>query len=168
MQCCGNGVVHRDFLKPRQTINSDHYTAILTKLKAETSRSRPAKKTTFLLQHSQARPHTGIKTAEHIAHLVWTVLPHPLYSQDLAPSDFHLIRLKKDRPSEQHLPNNDAIIAAVKQQVISADAGFYERSMQTLEHCWWKSTANSSIDSTEKIVICGIIGVLSDSFHGNK
>jgi len=37
-----------------------------------------------------ARPHTSLKTVEHIANLGWTVLPHPPYSPDLAPSDFHL------------------------------------------------------------------------------
>jgi len=84
------GVIFLDFLGLRQTTNSNRYTATLTKLKAETSRVRPEKKTTFLLQHNNARPHTSLKTVEHIVKLGWTVVPHPPYSPDLAPSDFHL------------------------------------------------------------------------------
>jgi hypothetical protein len=56
-----------DFLEPGQTINSDHYIATLTKLKARISRLRSEKKTTFLLQHDNARPHTSLKTMEHVA-----------------------------------------------------------------------------------------------------
>jgi hypothetical protein len=44
------GVILLDFLEPRQTINSDHYITMLTKLKAQISRVSPEKKITFLLQ----------------------------------------------------------------------------------------------------------------------
>jgi len=67
------GVILLDFLEPGQTINSDRYIAKLTKLKARISRVRPEKKTTFLLQHDNARPHTSFKPVEHIANLGWTV-----------------------------------------------------------------------------------------------
>ena len=62
-------VILLDFLKPGQTIISDRYIATLTKLKAWISRVRPEKKTTFLLQHDNARPHTSLKTVEHIVKL---------------------------------------------------------------------------------------------------
>ena len=90
------GVILLDFLEPGQTINSDRYIATLTKLKARISRVRPEKKTTFLLQNDNARPHTSLKTVEHFANLGWTVLTHPPYSLDLAPSDFHLFGTMKD------------------------------------------------------------------------
>ena len=63
------GVILLDFLEPGQTINSDHYIATLTKLKARISRVRPEKKTTFLLQHDNSRAHTSLKTMEHIVNL---------------------------------------------------------------------------------------------------
>jgi len=84
------GVILLDYLEPGQTINCDCYIAMLTKLKAQISRVRPEKKTVFLLQHVTARPHTSLKTTEHIVNLGWTVIPHPPYSLDLTPSDFHL------------------------------------------------------------------------------
>ena len=60
---------------------------------------------------------------EHTVNLGWTVLPHPPYCPDLAPFDFHLLKLMKD--NHQHFPSNNAIIAAVKQWVTSAVADIY-------------------------------------------
>jgi len=42
----------------------------------------------------------------------------------------------KDGLNDQHFPSNNAIIAAIKQWVISAGADFYEHSMQALVHHW--------------------------------
>ena len=135
-------------MKPGQTINSDRYIATVTKLKARISRVRPEKKT-FLLQHDNARPHASLKTMEHIVKLGWTVLPHPSYSPDLAPSDFHLFRSMKDGLCGQHFPSNNVVIAAVKQWTTSAGADFYERSMQALVHRWRKCIADGG-DYVEK------------------
>ena len=57
-----------DFLEPRQSMNSECYIMMLTKVKAQTSTVSP-EKTTFLLKHDNARLHGGLKTAKHIASL---------------------------------------------------------------------------------------------------
>jgi histone-lysine N-methyltransferase SETMAR len=44
----------------------------------------------MFLRHDNARPHTNLKTWEAIIKSGWTVLHHPPYSPDLAPSDFNL------------------------------------------------------------------------------
>jgi len=79
---------------------------------------------------------------EHIVKLGWTVLPHPSYSPDLAPSDFHLFRPIKDGLCGQHFPRNIVVIAAVKQWTTSAGADFYERGIQALVYRWRKCIAN--------------------------
>ena len=43
-----------------------------------------------LFHHDNAPPHTSAKTRETIDSMGWTTLPHPPYSPDLAPSDYHL------------------------------------------------------------------------------
>ena len=43
------------------------------------------------LLHDNARPHTAELPRATINKLVWEILPHPPYSPDLAPSDFHLV-----------------------------------------------------------------------------
>jgi hypothetical protein len=100
-------------------------------------------------RHHYARPHTSLKTMEHIANLGWIVLPHPLYSPDLAPSDFHLFRPIKDGLRGQHFPSNNAVIQAVKQWATSTGADFYECGMQALVHRWRKCIANRG-DYVEK------------------
>ena len=85
------GVILLNFLELTQIVNSDHYTMMLTKLNAQTSRIRLEKKITFLLQRDNTRP--SLKIVEYTASPGWTVLPHPLYSPDLVPCDFHILRL---------------------------------------------------------------------------
>jgi len=70
------GVIFLDFLATRRTINSDHYTVMLIKLKVWASRVRPEKKNVFFLQHYNTRPCISLKTMEHIANLGWTALQH--------------------------------------------------------------------------------------------
>ena len=67
-----------DFLQPRQTINSDCYFMVMTKLKASTSSQ--ADKTTLLLQNNNARPSTSLKTMDHTALPILAGLPHHIYS----------------------------------------------------------------------------------------
>ena len=46
--------------------------------------------TCVLLQHDNAQPHTACATAATIEDMHFACLPHPPYSQDLAPSDYHI------------------------------------------------------------------------------
>ena len=102
------------FWNPDQTINSDHYITVLTELKVQTSRVRPEKKTTFLLQHDYTMPRSSLKTRDYAANFGWPIYPYPLYSLTLVTSDFHLFGKMKDRLCGQHFPTNNVIIAAVK------------------------------------------------------
>ncbi|KAG5315239.1 MOS1T transposase, partial [Pseudoatta argentina] len=43
-----------------------------------------------ILLHDDARPHVAKPVKTYLETLKWEVLPHPLYSPDIAPSDFHL------------------------------------------------------------------------------
>ena len=42
-----------------------------------------------MLLHDNTRPHSA-RIMKEILDLGWSVLPHPPYSSDLAPNDFHL------------------------------------------------------------------------------
>jgi len=57
----------------------------------------------------------GLKTAECIANVGWTVLSQSLHNPELAPSNLHSLRLMKDGLHGQYFLSSDAIIAAVKQ-----------------------------------------------------
>jgi histone-lysine N-methyltransferase SETMAR len=68
-----------------------------------------------LLQQQNTRPHTSAATIDAIAHLGLIVLPHPAYSPDLTPSDFHLFhKLKKDLRG-QNFRSDEEVKAGVRQ-----------------------------------------------------
>jgi len=81
-------VVFVSFLGKETEINSQHYTGTLTALKRRIERIGIRNET--LLQHDNAWPHTSAATRDAIQRLEFSVLPHPPYSPDLVPSDFHL------------------------------------------------------------------------------
>lgn len=99
-----------DFLESGQTINSDCYILMLTKLKTWIFRFRLEKKIMFGLQHNNSRSPISLNAVYNVANFDQTVLPYPLYSLDLAPFNFHLLEPMKDRLCIQHFVNNDVII----------------------------------------------------------
>ena len=67
-----------------------------------------------ILQHDSARPHVAHAVKKYLETLKWEVLPHPPYSPDLAPSDYHLFRSMTHGLTEQHFrsyedPKNGSI-----------------------------------------------------------
>ena len=56
------GMIILHFLKSRQAITSDNFIITLTKTKPWTSRARPTKKITFLLQHYNTKTFDSLKT----------------------------------------------------------------------------------------------------------
>jgi histone-lysine N-methyltransferase SETMAR len=71
----------------------------------------------MLLQHDNACPHTSLRTQEHITKMAWMVLPHPPYSTDLAPSDFHFFGSLEDALHGTHFEDDNSVIEAVRQWV---------------------------------------------------
>ncbi|GFV60675.1 histone-lysine N-methyltransferase SETMAR [Trichonephila clavipes] len=96
------GIVHFEVLKPGETVNADLYCEQLDRLNQSLIEEYPAiiNRKGVILQHDYARPHCARKTLEKINGLGWEVLPHPPYSPDIVPPDFHLFR------SMQHFLTN--------------------------------------------------------------
>ena len=64
---------------------------LIDRLKPETrSRRRGQLSKSIVLLHDNPRPHIAAHTVETLQKLMFVVLAHPLYSPDLAPSDYHL------------------------------------------------------------------------------
>jgi len=55
----------------------------------------------IILLHDNARPHVAAVKI-YLETFKWEVLPHPPYSPDIAPSDYHLFRSMTHSLSEQH------------------------------------------------------------------
>jgi hypothetical protein len=74
-----------------KTINAQYYSTLLNKRvkPAIRSKRRRRQNSVFFLQDN-VRPHTAALMMATPLKLKWDVLPHPPYSPDLAPSDYHL------------------------------------------------------------------------------
>ena len=88
------GILYFELLPSNTTVNSDVYCHQLEKLKTAVQEKRPslANLKSVIFQHDNATPLASLKTRKKLLELNWDVLPHPPYSPDLVPSDFHLLR----------------------------------------------------------------------------
>ena len=86
------GVIHFEILENNQTVNAQLYTEQMNRLITPIQLKKPNRRYSVILQHDNARPHVATLTKNAIQDLGWEVLPHPPYSPDLAPSDYHFFR----------------------------------------------------------------------------
>jgi [histone H3]-lysine36 N-dimethyltransferase SETMAR len=129
------GIVHTEFLKRGNTINSDRYVETLKKLRRRLQRIRPGKNA--ILQHDNARPHTSQKTQAALQHLRFhDILPHPPYSPDLAPCDFFLFPKLKEHLKGQHFTNDEEVKAEVRRWCRGKRPDFFLDGMHQLVHRW--------------------------------
>ncbi len=88
---CVKGVIYWELLPENTTLNAIKYRAHLEKLETDI-----VKKGWFsdkiYFQHDNGKPHVSKIVTEKIAEFGCKLLPHPPYSPDLAPSDYHLFR----------------------------------------------------------------------------
>jgi histone-lysine N-methyltransferase SETMAR len=112
----------------------------LKKLKKRFQRVRSHKDVIkVLLHHSNVRPHTNLRTREAITKLQWTVLPHPLYSPDLAPSDYHLFGPLKDAIRGKRFEDDEEVITEVKRWLRQRPAVWYREGAHALAYRWRKA-----------------------------
>ena len=87
------GVVYYELLKPTKTITGDRYRTQLMRLSRalKDKRQYNERHDKVILQLDNARPHVAKVVKTYLETLKWEV-PHPPYSPDVAPSDYHLFR----------------------------------------------------------------------------
>lgn len=74
-----------------------------------------------MFHQDNARPHTARITSQKIEELGWEKIPHPPYSSDLAPSDYHLFH---------SLQNHLEETAFVTQEEVKTDICEFRRILQ--------------------------------------
>jgi transposase len=86
------GIIHYELLERNLTVTAKRYRQQLRRLEEAIQQKRPGRRHGVILQQDNARLHTPNMTKAAIQELDWEILPHPPYSPDLAPSDYHLFR----------------------------------------------------------------------------
>jgi len=129
-------VVLTDFLEKETTIKSQRYIETLTALKRRIKQIGIRSET--LLQHDNARPHTSAATRDAIQCLDFSVLPHPLYSPDLTPGDFHLFPKLKEHLKGQHFSCDEEVKSEVRKWFQKQSTNFFKDGFQRLVQRWRK------------------------------
>ena len=81
-------------------------------------------------QHNNARPHVAKVVKTYLETLKWEVLPHPpLYSPDVAPSDYHLFRSMAHGLADQHFRSYEEIKNWIDSWIASKDDQFFRREI---------------------------------------
>ena len=75
-------------------VNQVYYLEVLKRLREKVRRKRPelSANNSWILHHDNAPAHTVLSVREFLATKQITVLEHPAYSPDLAPSDYFCFR----------------------------------------------------------------------------
>ena len=86
------GIIYFEMLPRNQTINSNVYCRQLMILDKKIKEKWPELETRkgVIFHQDNARPHTSLVTCKKLLELGWEVMPHPPFSPNLAPSDYHL------------------------------------------------------------------------------
>jgi histone-lysine N-methyltransferase SETMAR len=130
---CGvRGVIHWELLPTGSTVTADVYCEQLDRVAAKLQGKQG--KVYFL--HDNARPHIAKSTRQKLLELGWTVLSHPPYSPDLAPTDYYLFRSLTDYLSEKNFDDEDDLKMDLTNFVNQKSKGFYERGILSLPERW--------------------------------
>ena len=128
-------------------MNAERYISTLKALRARLRRVRGNKKIT--LHHDNARPHTARATVQAIDDLGFCLLPHPPYSLDLAPCDFHLFPNLKEQLRGIRFDSNEEITQAVRSWIRAQNDDFFLDGFRQLVHRW-KKCVQTGGDYVEK------------------
>jgi len=142
------GLLYMEFLTKGLTVNSDSYCATLRSLKQRIHRIKP-ERNTFPLHHNNARPHCSAQTQDAMTSLKFTVIPHPPYSPDLAPSDFWLFPKLQETLKGQHFSSDAEVEAAVHKCISRQPEIFFMGGMNKRIE-WLKKCVAVKGDCVEK------------------
>jgi len=137
--CDSQGVIYIDYLKKCKTVTGLYYAELLGRFAAELQKIRPhlAKKK-VLFHHENAPAHTSALAKAKLVELGYELLPHPPYSQELAPFGFFLFPSLKKSLAGQKFASNEEVVAATEAYFADFEKTYFSDGLKKLEHRWVK------------------------------
>jgi hypothetical protein len=123
------GIVHKEFVPPGQTVNQKFYQEVLERLRKRVACVRPGTERTWMLHHYNTPCHTEVSINEFLGEKNIPVLPQLHYSPDLSPSDFVLIPRLKNHLKGYHVGTLDNIQKCVTEELKGIPA-------EAFQHCY--------------------------------
>jgi len=105
------GVIYYELLKLNETVNAHGYHQQLIKLHCALREKRPhyrKRHDKLIFLHDNAPSHMSTMV-QNLETLNWKMLPHPAYSPDLAPSDYHLFLSMGHALAEGHFDSYEDV-----------------------------------------------------------
>ena len=129
------GVVYWELLPENSTVTGTMYRAQINKIKAEVEKNG-LQRGKIYFQHDNAKPHVAKIVTAKLKELDWKLLPHPPYTPDLAPSDYHLFRsLSNDMRGRKFESEND-LKSYLQNFFDSKSPEFYVNGIHDLPRRW--------------------------------
>lgn len=135
---CTTGVLYFEIVPQGLAINAETYIKQIEEVQRRIRSPAHAKqfRAGVLLLHDNARPHAALTTQQKLEELHWTVLPHPPYSPDIAPSDYHLFRSMEHFLRGRQMRNHKDVENVVSQFIASQKAEFWKKGIEKLPELW--------------------------------
>lgn len=136
------GIIFIDYLEHGKTITGAYYVTLLDRLNNELKTKRPHLQRKKILFHRDNAPaHKSLIAMGKINELGYELLPHPPYSPDLAPCDYHLFSNLKKWLGGKKFNDNAEVIDAVNGYFEGLDNEHYKNGILAIEHRWEKCIA---------------------------
>lgn len=129
------GVIYRELLPDRTTITAEVYCRQIQNMFDERQAVRPGAGRMLLL-HDNARPHTALMTRQKLQTLDIEVLPHPPYSPDIAPTDYHLFRSLQNSLQGHRFDDRTQLESYLDDFFNRQPPEFYARGIEQLPRRW--------------------------------
>jgi len=132
------GTVHKEFVPPDQTVNAAFSVEVLRWLRENVRRKRPDQwqNNTWLLHHDNAPAHAALLTQRFLTNNNMTVVPHPPYSPDLAPSDFSLFSKLKMKLKGRRFQTVEEIQAESQAILNTLRENDFQECFKNWQHRW--------------------------------
>lgn len=137
-----HGVIHYELLPAGATITAISYCDQLQRVQHALQRARPQQEKVYFL-HDNARPHSAKMTRQKIIELGWEQLPHPPYSPDLAPTDYHLFRSLEHTLRDKQYDDQAHLEQDLREFFQSKPPEFYATGIRKLPTRWQEVIDNN-------------------------
>ena len=140
-----NGIIHWEILPNGCTITADLYCQqldwVAEKLKGKQDR--------IYYLHNNARPHVAKSISEKLVKFRWIIIPHPAYSSDLAPTDYHLFHSLSHHLREKKFDDGNDVKMDIANFFGQKFQDFYECGILPLPERWRQVIDSSGAYITE-------------------
>ena len=132
------GIVHKEFVPPGQTVNGNYYCEILRRPRENVRCKRPQmwKMGDWLLHHDNVPTHTSLVVREFLTKNNMTTVPHPAYSLHLAPCDFYVFPKMKLQLKGWRFVSTEEIQAESQQVLNTLMPADFSECFQKLQNRW--------------------------------